>query len=78
MVEGHQGLEDIRFATEIVIDRVFDAMFQQIQDPTTFVFVLEEEEVKRDRSNGRDSRRDWNCERVRRREEYERDRCRVV
>lgn len=78
MVEGHQGLEDIRFATEIVIDRVFDAMFQQIQDPTTFVFVLEEEEVNRDGANGRDSRRDWNCERVRRREEYERDRCRVV
>ena len=44
MVEGHQGFEDIGFAAKIVIDRIFDSMLQQIQDPTAFVFVLDEDD----------------------------------
>lgn len=41
IVEGHQRLEHVRFTAERIVNGIFDAMFQQVQDPVAFVFVVD-------------------------------------
>ena len=41
IVESHQYLEHVRFTTERIIDGILDPMFEQIQDPTAFIFAVD-------------------------------------
>jgi hypothetical protein len=41
-VEGHQRFEDVRLGAQGIVNRVLDAMFEQMEYPATLVLVLEQ------------------------------------
>ena len=74
-VEGHERFEDVRLGAQGIVDRVLDAVFEQIQYPAALVLVLEERRNAMRTTSKEQNELLLRCyERVRRTEECARDR----